>query len=75
MKLLAKDSVVHVLFATWVTSLKLTSPIYQMGKISTLATFPRISREAQMRKKNVKMSWKVKGKVEFLNVSSKIQCP
>lgn len=44
---------VHVLFATWVTPLNFTSATYQMEEIPTLATFSRISREAQMRKKKM----------------------
>lgn len=64
-KLPASHSMVHGPFATWVTSLK--------GKIPPLSTFPRVSRENQMRKR-----WKYLGKwklskQKFLTVSPKIQ--
>lgn len=62
-KLPANGSVVHILFASCVTSLNLTLTIYQIGEIPTLSTFLRVSRKDQMKKKNsVEISQKVKAK-------------
>ena len=47
-KLPANGSVVHILFASCVTSLNLTLTIYQIGEIPTLSTFLRWQDEVQL---------------------------